>query len=59
MIKKRIEALIGHVDDATFNAALKMTEDDIRANRINFNLKTNIEDFIMILINSIKILRKR
>ena len=45
MIKKRIEALIGRVDDATFNAALKMTEDDIRANRINFKLKTNIEDF--------------
>lgn len=59
MIRKQIEALIGNVDDNTFREALKMTEDDIKVNRLNFQLKTQIEDFILILINSIKILRRK
>ncbi len=58
MIKKQIESLIGQVDDQTFREALKMTEDDIKANRLSIKLKTQIEDFILILINSIKILRR-
>ena len=59
MIRKQIEAFIGNVDDNTFREALKMTEDDIKVNRLNFQLKTQIEDFILILINSIKILRRK
>lgn len=59
MIRKQIEALIGSVDDMTFMEALKMTEDDIKVNRLSFKLKTYIEDFILILITSIKILRKK
>ncbi len=58
MIKKQIESLIGQVDDQTFREALKMTEDDIKSNRLSIKLKTQIEDFILILINSIKILRR-
>ncbi len=57
MIRKQIESLIGQVDDRTYAEALKMTEADIKANRLSFNLKTQIEDFILILINSIKIIR--
>ena len=53
MIRKQIESLIGQVDDRTYAEALKMTEADIKANRLSFNLKTQIEDFILILINSI------
>ena len=59
MIKKQIESLIGQVDDRTYAEALKMTEADIKANRLSFNLKTQIEDFILILINSIKIIRRK
>ena len=59
MIRKQIEHLIGQVDDMTYDEALKMTEDDIKANRLSFNLKTQIEDFILILINSIKIIRRK
>ena len=58
MIKKQIESLIGQVDDQTFREALKMTEDDIKSNRLSIKLKRQIEDFILILINSIKILRR-
>ena len=58
MIKKQIESLIGQVDDQIFREALKMTEDDIKSNRLSIKLKTQIEDFILILINSIKILRR-
>lgn len=59
MIRKQIESLIGQVDDRTYDEALKMTEANIKFNRLSFNLKTQIEDFILILINSIKILRKK
>ncbi|AID44043.1 hypothetical protein SFBM_0099 [Candidatus Arthromitus sp. SFB-mouse-Japan] len=59
MIRKQIESLIGQVDDRTYAEALKMTEADIKANRLSFNLKTQIEDFILILINSIKIIRRK
>ena len=59
MIRKQIEHLIGQVDDRTYKEALQMTEDDIKANRLSFNLKTQIEDFILILINSIKIIRRK
>lgn len=59
MIRKQIESLIGQVDDRTYNEALKMTEADIKFNRLSFKLKTQIEDFILILINSIKILRRK
>lgn len=59
MIRKQIESLIGQVDDRTYAEALKMTEADIKANRLSFNLMTRIEDFILILINSIKIIRRK
>ena len=59
MLKKEIEALIGNIDDLTFKEALKMTEYDIKFNRINFKIKTKIEDFVIILINSIRLLRNR
>ena len=59
MIRKQIESLIGQVDDRTYAEALKMTEADIKANRLSFNLMTQIEDFILILINSIKIIRRK
>ncbi len=59
MIRKQIESLIGQVDDRTYAEALKMTEADIKANRLSFNMKTQIEDFILILINSIKIIRRK
>lgn len=59
MIRKQIESLIGQVDDRTYAEALKMTEADIKANRLSFNLKTQVEDFILILINSIKIIRRK
>lgn len=59
MIRKQIESLIGQVDDRTYNEALQMTEADIKANRLSFNLKTQIEDFILILITSIKIIRRK
>ena len=59
MIRKQIESLIGQVDDRTYAEALKMTEADIKANRLSFNLKTQIEYFILILINSIKIIRRK
>lgn len=59
MIRKQIESLIGQVDDNTFRDALKMAEDDIKTNRLSFKLKTHIEDFILILITSIKIIRRK
>ena len=36
----------------------KITESDIKSNRLSIKLKRQIEDFILILINSIKILRR-
>lgn len=58
MFKSDIEKLIGHVDAGIYERALIITEQDIKANRINLNIKTHIEDFILILISAIKLLRR-
>lgn len=58
MIRSKIEELIGKIDDNVYNKALLITEQKIKSSRIKYKLKTYADDYLIMLISAITVLRR-
>jgi len=59
MIKALLEKEIGQsISDADFAVIMQMTGDDIRFNRIGFNKRTNLKEFLSIATTSEAVFKK-
>lgn len=59
MIRDKLEELIGKIDDTVYDKALLITEHNIKSARIKYKMKTYADDYLIMLISAITVLRRK
>lgn len=58
MLLNYLNELKGLTTREEFEDVLKMTEDDIKFNKVRFNKKTSVEEFILICNRSLSLVKR-